>query len=286
MSIVGTTKVCALIGNPVEHSLSPCIHNAAFQHLKLNYVYVAFQVRREELEAAIQGVRSLKIHGLNVTMPLKVDVIRHLDQLDKSAKMVAAVNTILNDKGFLVGYTTDGKGALMALKVKNESPMDRKIVILGAGGASRAISYSLAEEAREIVILNRTLEKAENLVKDLSSTFGNKVRCGKLCRSLMRKELKDANLLINATSLGMHPTEDKTPVNRGFLRPDLPVFDLVYDPPETRLLREARSVGAKTIEGLTMLVYQGAASFEIWTGKKAPINVMMKAAREKLEGAN
>ncbi len=155
-------------------------------------------------------------------------------------------------------------------------------MILGAGGASRAISFSLAREAREVVILNRTLEKAENLVKDLSRVFGKKVGCGKLCRSRLMKELKDADLLINATSSGMCPNEHETPVNKDLLRPDLPVFDLVYDPPETRLLREAKSVGAKTIDGLTMLIYQGAISFEIWTGKTAPIAVMMKAAWESL----
>jgi shikimate dehydrogenase len=216
-------------------------------------------------------------------MPLKVEVIQYLDQLDDGVKTLGAVNTILSDKGSLIGYNTDGKGALMALKANNEGPADKKIVILGAGGASRAISFSLAEEASEVVILNRTLEKAESLIKDLSSKFGNKVRSGKLSRSLLRKELREAELLINATSLGMHPTEDKTPVKKNLLRPDLPVFDLVYDPLETRLLMEARSVGAKTIDGLAMLVYQGAASFELWTGKKAPIHVMLKAAQKKIE---
>lgn len=284
MSISGKTKVCALIGDPVEHSLSPHIQNAAFQHLKLDYVYLTFKVGRKELETAIQGVRSLKIHGLNVTMPLKVDVIQYLDQLDENAKTMGAVNTILNSKGYLIGYNTDGKGAVMALKESNQSPADRKIVILGAGGASRAVSYSLAPEAREAVILNRTVEKAEELAKELAIRFGDKVRYGKLCRSQIGKELKDADLLINATSVGMRPKEDKTPVDQDLLRPDLTVFDLVYDPLETRLLKEARSVGAKTIKGLTMLVYQGAASFEVWTGKRAPIDVMMKAAREKLRG--
>jgi len=282
LSISGRTKVCALIGDPVEHSLSPHIQNAAFQHLKLNYIYLTFKVGCKELEAAIQGVRSLKIHGLNVTMPLKVDIIQYLDQLDENAKTIGAINTILNSRGNLIGYDTDGKGALMALKTSNQSPTDRKIVILGAGGASRAVSYSLAPEARKVVILNRTLEKAEKLAKELANRFGDTIRYGKLCRSQIRKELKDADLLINATSVGMRPNEDETPVDQDLLRPDLTVFDLVYDPLETRLLKEAKSVGAKTIEGLTMLVYQGAASFEIWTGKKAPIDVMMKAARGKL----
>lgn len=285
MSISGRTKVCALIGDPVEHSLSPHIQNAAFQHLKLDYVYVTFRVERKELETAIQGIRSLKIHGLNVTMPLKIAVIQYLDQIDENAKTIGAVNTILNSEGKLVGYNTDGKGALMALEDGNQSPADRKIVILGAGGASKAVSYSLAPEAREVVILNRTVEKAEKLAKELTSRFGDKMRYGKLCKSQIEKELKDADLLINATSVGMRPNEGETPVDRDLLRPDLTVFDLVYDPLETRLLKEAKSVGAKTIEGLPMLVYQGAASFEIWTGKKAPIDVMMRAARGK-SGAN
>lgn len=283
MNVSGRTKVCALIGDPVEHSLSPYIQNAAFQHLELDYVYVTFKVGRKELEPAIQGVRSLKIHGLNVTMPLKVAVIQYLDQLDENAKTMGAVNTILNSKGNLIGCNTDGKGALMALEEINQSPTNRKIVIFGAGGASRAVSYSLAPEAREAVILNRTVKKAEKLAKELASRFGDKVRYGKLCRSQIGEELKDADLLINATSVGMRPNEDETPVDQDLLRPELTVFDLVYDPLETRLLKEAKSVGAKTIEGLTMLIYQGAASFEIWTSKKAPIDVMMRAARGKIK---
>jgi len=286
LDISGNTKVCALIGDPVEHSLSPSIHNAAFQHLNLNYVYLAFRVGRKELGAAIQGVRSLKIHGLNVTMPLKTDVIQHLDQLDESARRVGAVNTVLNDSGELIGYNTDGIGALMALRASQQDPTNKRIVVLGAGGASRAISCSLIKEAREVVILNRTLEKAENLTKELSVVFVEKVKYGKLCKSCLRRELKDADMLINATSVGMQPDEEKTPVDRDLLRPDLTVFDVVYSPLETRLLKEARLIGAKTINGLSMLIHQGAASFEIWTGEKAPVEVMMRAAREKLEVSN
>lgn len=284
MVISGNTKVCAVIGDPISHSLSPCIHNAAFQHLQLDYVYVAFRVGHKQLDAAIQGIRSLRIYGINVTTPHKVAVIQHLDQLDESAMAVGAVNTILNDHEILVGYNTDGKGALMALEASKQGPANKKVVILGAGGASRAISYSLAKKAHEVVILNRTLEKAEKLAMQLSKTFGNKVRCGPLCRDCMKKELKDANILVNATTLGMRPNHDKTPVDKDLLRPDLVVFDLVYDPHETRLLKEARSVGARPIGGLTMLVSQAAVSFEIWTEEKAPIDVMTKAALEKLRG--
>lgn len=284
MKISGKTRVCGLIGDPVEHSLSPSIQNAAFDHLGLDYVYAVFPVRRSNLEKAIDGVRSLGLHGLNVTMPHKIDVIQYLDELDETAENVGSVNTILNRQGELVGYTTDGIGALKALEHNGANPCGKKIVVLGAGGASRSVSFTLAEEAREFIILNRTLGKAERLAGDLVSLLRDdeKVTAGRLTDENLKKELKTADILLNATSVGMHPGEEETPVDRGLLRPSLVVFDLVYESLETRLLREAREVGAKTLDGLTMLVHQGAASFEIWTGVRAPIEVMMEAAMREL----
>jgi len=283
MDILGDTKVCAVIGDPIEHSLSPQIHNAAFQHLKLNYVYVAFRVAEKDIKNALQGIQALKIHGLNVTMPLKTKIIPYLDKLDSRAERIGAVNTVLNEKGRLIGYNTDGLGALAALKANNQDLVNKKVLILGAGGASRAISYTLAKDARKIVILNRTIEKARSLAKELNKTFGKKVRHGEINEKRLEKDLKDTDILINATLLGMHPYKNETPVSRKLLRSDLTVFDLVYNPPETRLLREAKAIGAKTINGLAMLVHQGALSFEIWTGKKAPIDVMLKACMEGLK---
>lgn len=282
MRISGKTKLCAVIGDPVEHSLSPCIHNAAFQHLGLDYVYAAFTVEKGALSEAMQGVRSLGIFGLNVTMPHKVDIIPHLDRLDETAQKVGAVNTVLNDIE-LIGYNTDAPGAMNALKAHEGNPYDKKVVILGAGGASRSISFAIAEEARELVILNRTPEKAEALASKISSEIDREVRWGMLSNHVLDEELVDAVILINATSVGMHPNDSETPVDKSLLREDMVVFDLVYNPLETRLLREAKSIGAQTIDGLTMLVYQGAASFEIWTERKAPVNVMIKAAMEELE---
>ncbi len=285
MTVSGKTRLCAVIGDPVKHSLSPCIHNAAFQHLTLDYVYVAFEVVRGDIEAAVQGIKSLGIYGINVTMPHKVDIIKHLDELNESAKTVGAVNTILNKEGKLIGYNTDGEGALRALTAENQNPIGKKVVILGAGGASRSVSHSLAPLARELMILNQRVdfEKAEELAKELTAKFGSKIRYGKLSEGNLKRELKNANLFVNATPVGMHPNENETPVDRGLLRPDIAIFDLVYYPTETRLLREAKAVGAPTIEGLSMLVRQGAVSFEIWTGKKPPVDVMMKAAREQLK---
>jgi shikimate dehydrogenase len=285
VTVSGKTRLCAVIGDPVKHSLSPCIHNAAFQHLKLDYVYVAFEVARGDIEAAVQGIKSLGIYGINVTMPHKVGIIKHLDELNESAKTVGAVNTILNKEGKLIGYNTDGEGALKALTAEHQNPTGKKVVILGAGGASRSVSHSLAPLAREMMILNQTVdfEKAEDLAKELTAKFGSKIRYGKLSEGNLKRELENADLFVNATPLGMHPNENETPVNHGLLHPDIAIFDLVYYPNETRLLREAKAVGAPTIEGLSMLVHQGAVSFEIWTGKKPPVDVMMKAAREQLK---
>jgi len=285
LKISGKTRVCAVIGEPVEHSLSPCFQNAAFQHLGLDFVYVAFTVKAEELRDAIAGVRSLGFHGLNVTMPHKIRVIQYLDELDENARKVGSVNTILNRNGRLIGYTTDGIGALNALKYNGINPSGKKIVILGAGGASRSVSSVLAKEAKELVILNRTVTRAEKLVSDLRSFIGEhtKIRSGGLTEENLRKELGDADILVNATPVGMRPMEDEMPVAEDHLHPNLVVFDLVYNPIETKLLRKARLIGAKTLNGLNMLIHQGAASFEIWTGVKAPINVMMKAAEEELK---
>jgi shikimate dehydrogenase len=285
MRISGKTKTCGLIGDPVEHSLSPFLHNAAFQHLGLDFVYVVFTVTKKHLGNAISGVRSLGFRGLNVTMPHKVSVVQYLDELDETAKNIGSVNTILNQNGKLTGFTTDGIGALKALKFHGADPSGKKIIVLGAGGASRSVSFTLAKEARELVILNRTLMKAQKLVGDLSAHLGPraKVRAGELNSRNISKELMDADVLVNATSVGMHPQESLSPVTASLLRSDLVVFDLVYEPIETKLLVDAKRKGAMTVDGLSMLVFQGAVSFEIWTGVKAPVEVMMNAAVEELQ---
>ena len=282
MTITGRTRLCAVIGDPVEHSLSPCIHNAAFKHLGLDYVYVAFRVRYEELEWAMQGVRSLGIRGLNVTMPHKIGVIRYLDHLDPEAELLGAVNTILNDDGALVGYNTDGRGALKALLEVDGDLKAKKVLIIGAGGASRALSFTLAPRVRELTILNRTYGRAKTLAEDLKKKVEGTVRACRLSDETLKEELENSDVVINATPVGMRPNEDETPIPKELLRPDLTVFDLVYNPIETRLLKEAKAVGAKTIDGLTMLVYQGAASFELWTGVEAPVEVMMDAVKREL----
>ena len=282
MAINGKTRVCAVIGDPVEHSLSPVMHNAAFQKLGLNLVYVAFNVTKNELKEAISAARSLGLRGLNVTMPHKKAVMGYLDETDSTAEAIGAVNTILNNQGKLVGYNTDGKGAMIALKENGIYPEEKKMLLLGAGGAAKAIAFQAAQEVEELVILNRTSEKAEQLAELLCKKFGKKVKGGALSAEVLKEEMKTADILVNATSVGMKPDVNTSPVPSDLLRRDLCVMDIVYNPFETKLVKDAKAVGAKVVLGLEMLLYQGAVSFEIWTNCPAPVDVMKKAALNKL----
>jgi len=262
--------------------LSPAMHNAAFEELDLDFVYLAFRVRREELRDAMAGARSLDIHGLNVTMPHKTAVMRYLDEIDSTAKSIGAVNTILNDRGKLVGYITDGVGAINALKENGVSLEGKKLLLLGAGGAGKAIAFHAVQEVEELKILNRTARKAKDLAEILRKKFNKKVSGNSLSSEIVKKELEDTGILVNATSVGMYPNVDRSLVDQSWLRPDLCVMDIVYDPLETKLAKDARSVGAKVVSGIEMLVHQGAASFEIWTNHTAPVKMMKKAVLNKL----
>jgi len=282
MEISGKTKVCGLIGDPVEHTLSPAMQNAAFNDLKLDFIYVAFRVKIGELGNAMVGMRSLGIHGLNVTMPHKNVVINHIDEIDPAAKFIGAVNTIRNDDGKLIGFNTDGVGAIKALKENGVNLNGKKLLLLGAGGAAKAIAFHAAQEVEELRILNRTAEKAKRLAEVLRRKFNKRIEGNPLSADLIKEELKDSDILIHATSVGMHPHIDQSLVDPKWLRPDLCVMDIVYDPVETRLSKDAKSIGAKVISGIEMLVYQGADSFEVWTNHPAPIEVMKQAVLNKL----
>ncbi len=273
MEIKGSTNIVGLIGHPVEHSFSPPMHNAAFMKLGMDYVYTAFDVDPNNLKEAIDGACALNIKGFNVTIPHKIEVMKYLAEIDEIASLIGAVNTI--DFKDLKGYNTDGIGAIKAIgevtNVKNKN-----IVIAGAGGASRAISFYLAKYGAEnITILNRNVDKAQRLALDvLSSGLIDNVESN----SIDSMDLADADILINTTPVGMHPNVDDTPIALASdMHEDLVVFDAVYNPNETGLLKEAIKAGAKPVYGIKMLLYQGAESFEIWTGKKAPIDVMEEA---------
>lgn len=277
-------KLFALIGDPVGQSLSPAMHNAAFRALGLNCAYITLRVPKPTLANAIAGVRALGIAGLNVTIPHKISIISLLDELDESANLVGAVNTVKNNRGKLIGFNTDGEGALRALEEKIGSVKGKEVVLLGAGGAARAIAFSLARAGARLTIANRTVPRAQALASAVEQKLSTNVKVASLNRAELTKALKNVDVLINATSVGMHPKIDKTLVRANMMRRGLVVYDIVYKPLRTKLLREARRAGGKTIDGLGMLVHQGALAFEIWTGKRAPIKIMKAAAKRELRG--
>lgn len=274
--ISSKTRICGLIGDPVGHSISPVMHNAAFKDKGLDFLYLPFKVKKEWLRQAVEAMRALNIRGLNVTIPHKVNVIPYLDQLDPLAEKIGAVNTIVNTDGTLKGYNTDASGFLKALLAKVPLLEGKRVVILGAGGASRAISFILAERGASLVILNRQLEFdwAVELARRLSQSFQAEVGALELNEANLKAALSQADILVNTTSVGMSPKKDETPLPAGLLKAGLCVFDVIYNPIKTRLLKEAEGIGARTIGGLDMLVWQGALAFEMWTGLKAPLELM------------
>jgi len=280
MNISGTTAVLGVIGHPVAHSFSPAMHNAAIAALGVDYVYVAFHVPPERVGEAIRGMRALGIRGLNVTIPHKLAVMEGLDAISEEAGAVGAVNTIsLEPDGRLTGHNTDVYGFLTALRAS--AGLDRlpaNAVVLGAGGAARAVVYGLGTtpEVEKITVLNRTLDRAERLADDMSKRTGKRIDAGP--HSEQGRALRDAGLLVNVTSLGMRPNVEGSPVeDASFLHPGLTVYDTVFNPLETTLMRQARAAGARACGGLDMLVFQGARSFEIWTGLQPSPEVMKGA---------
>ena len=280
MKIKGSTNIVGLIGHPVEHSFSPPMHNAAFEKLGMDYAYIAFDVDPNNLGSAIEGAKSLNIKGFNVTIPHKIEVMHFLDEIDEVAGLIGAVNTI--DFKNMKGYNTDGIGAVRAIE-DVISIKDKNVVIAGAGGASRAISFYLAKYgADSITILNRNVDRAISLAGDvLDSGLIADVQADSI--SEINNYLSDADILVDTTPMGMHPHMDDEPIARAEdMHEDLVVFDAVYNPNETVLIKEAIKAGAKPVYGIKMLLYQGAESFKIWTGVDAPVDEMEKALRQTL----
>lgn len=280
MNIKGSTNIVGLIGHPVEHSFSPPMHNAAFSDLNMDYAYVAFDVNPNDLKSAIVGARSLNIKGLNVTIPHKIDVVRYLEEIDEIASLIGAVNTI--DFEEMKGYNTDGIGAIKAIG-EVTSIKDKNVVVAGAGGASRAISFYIAKYgASKLTIVNRNVKYAQSLARDvLNSKLTDNVCADSINR--INYYIKHADILIDTTPIGMHPHVGDNPiVTAEDMHEDLVVFDAVYNPNETVLIKEAIRAGAKPICGIKMLLYQGAESFKIWTGCDAPVDVMEEALRKTI----
>jgi shikimate dehydrogenase len=284
MTISARTQVCAVIGDPVEHSLSPHLHNAAFRACGLDFVYVGFRVKRGEARRALDAVRTLGIRGLSVTIPHKVDVIPHLDAVDPVARSIGSVNTIVNDGGRLTGFSTDGPGALRALAAAGVEPAGRQILLLGSGGAARALAFTLAalRPPPRLRILGIDEQEVKKLAADLAAQAPLPLASGALDAATLERELGEAELVIHATPVGMSPRADATVVPARLIRPHHVIFDIVYTPLETRLLREAREAGARVVPGLGMFIHQAAIQWERWTGRPAPLDVMTRTVTETL----
>ena len=279
----GSTKIVRLIGYPVEHSKSPLMHNAAFQSLGLDFVYVLLSVKAPDLKEAVTGLRASNVAGANVTIPYKEEVIKYLDEITPEAMFIGAVNTIHNREGKLIGYNTDGQGFITSLLTDGKIKLEgQRVFLIGAGGAGKAVAVKLAERGVErLVITDKIGERTESLVSRLQENIPD---CPVYAVAMASKEFAEAisesTLLINATPVGMNEG-DPCVIDPDYLHKDLFIYDVVYNR-ETPLVGEARKRGIKALGGIGMLIHQGAASFEIWTGQKAPVEVMKNKILEEL----
>ena len=284
MDINAQTQFCGVIGNPVEHSLSPAIHNAAFQKLGINCVYLAWRV--EAIGDAMRGLRALgNFRGASVTIPHKVSAIQFLDRVEPTARKIGAINTIVAEKGQLTGYNTDATGALRALREGAVDLQGRHVIILGSGGAARAIAFALAAEsgADKLTVFGIDDHERAALASAVRSTSALAVDDLHLDDDALRKTLPYAQVLIHCTPIGMSPKPDATCVPASFLHAGLAVMDIVYNPRETRLLKNAKEAGCKTIPGLEMFLNQAAAQFELWTNRPAPVDVMRRVLESRFQ---
>ena len=270
LNIDSNTQLYAVMGNPVSHSLSPVMHNAAFRQTDHNGVYVAFHVT--DLPGAIKGIRALNINGCSVTIPHKVTVMDLLDHVDPMARQIGAVNTIVNEDGRLCGFNSDSPGAMAALLEKTPIAR-RRVAVIGAGGAARALAHGIKAHGGRLTIVNRSEDKGRRLASELESDF---------C-PLADFLGADIDILVNTTPVGMTPHTDRMPVTHACLRPAMTVMDIVYNPLETRLIKAARVAGCTVVDGVAMFVHQGAFQFERWTGKKAPVQLMKKTVLDALK---
>lgn len=280
-----STRVCALIGNPVAHSMSPAIHNRAFAELGLDYVYVAFRV--EDVGAAVTGMRALEnFRGMSVTIPHKVSILKHLDEVAEVDRRIGSVNTVVNDAGRLKGFGTDGPGAVKALLDAGVHVAGRNVTILGSGGAARAIAFTLATKANPAALFLLGIIELElkALTRDLVRKAGAHATCALLDSNTLAARLAESQVLIHCTPVGMHPQTKESVVPKALLHRDLAVMDIVYNPLKTKLLADAEERGLKTISGVEMFVNQAVIQFELWTGKKAPRAVMRDVVLEHLGG--
>jgi len=285
MKINGKTKILGIIGNPVEHTASPIMHNAVIKKLGLNYVYVPLKVEKNKLGVMLEAIKAANISGVNITIPFKETVIPYLDEIDLIAKQIGAVNTIVNINGTLKGYNTDGQGFLYSLKnIYNISLLEKSVVILGSGGSAKAIAFSLLQEKiSELVIINRTLPRAIDLKEKLGMSSKAPILAYSLDDPMLNDLLSKAQLIINTTSMGMEPNINNAPItNFNWIKKDHIIYDIIYKPMETLFIQKAKQKGAKTLSGLEMLIGQGLLSFKLFTGHEAPYEIMKSEVLKEL----
>lgn len=279
IDIDGHTHIYGLFGYPIKHTSSPAMHNAGFQKLGINAVYLPFEIKADDLERAINSLTALGIKGVNLTIPHKEACLNFIDNLSPEAELIGAVNTIVVKDGELIGHNTDGLGFITSLEEDlGLSPSRLSVFILGAGGAAKAVAMELARQgAVRILITDLEGERARRLAVHIRNYI---TECDSedvsLKKDILKEKISEVKLLVNATPVGMKP-DDSLPVPEEVLRPDLAVYDLVYNLKTTRLVEAARKKGAKAVTGIGMLLYQGVKAFELWTGQKAPVEVMKKA---------
>lgn len=276
--ITGHTRLTALLGSPVAHSISPLMHNEAFQLLDLDYTYLCFEVNEETLPAAVDGLKACGIRGFNLTMPNKNKIVELLDELSPAARLIGAVNTVVNDDGHLTGYNTDGVGYMQAVKDAGYDITGKTITIMGAGGAATAICAQAALDGVEKIHIfaretSRFWDRTQKLAENINSTLPFKaVLHENKDTAALAQAISESALLLNATSVGMAPNTEGTIIeDTSLYHPDLIVSDVIYNPRETRFLKEAREAGCRTFNGMYMLLYQGAEAFRLWTGKEMPV---------------
>jgi shikimate dehydrogenase len=278
------TKVCAVIGHPVGHSLSPAIHNAAFEAQQLPFVYVAHDIKPGQVGQALEGMRVMGYRGVSVTIPHKVESMHCMDKIDETALGIGCINTVVNDEGFLRGYNSDGLGALGALREAGADPQDKRVLVLGSGGAARAISVTLAVEAppSQISILGIEIEQLEQLVADVDQRGKSSVAGAELTDKTVKSALEEADIVLQCSPIGMHPNEDASIVPADLLRKDHVVFDVVYNPRKTKLLKDAETAGCRVIQGMEMFLGQAYVQFQLWTGVDPPREAMRRVVEERL----
>jgi len=278
------TKLACLIGDPIEKSFSPKIHNAWFNYFKLNCVYLAFKIPSFKLKEAIDGLRILNVIGFNVTIPHKISIINFLDEIDSKAKNIGAINTVLNKNGKFIGFNTDIDGVFFAFDKSNVSINNNTCLIIGAGGAAKACAHAFSiRKCKKIIILNRNLEKAILLSKEIKEKYNIESLYGELNKENIEKFSNMSDIIVNATPLGSYYSLNESIFPKDFLRKDLVVFDVVYNPIKTKLIKDAIDKGAKIVYGIDMLIGQAAKAFKIWTGLEPPIEIAFKIIKFELE---